>query len=136
MWRRPLEWNLNGTTDPRDGSVDHLSLNSLKDRHGPIRAPKSHESEKIIKKTMKAWGIIPQRPATKEVLGAKNFSPAHAGRRLLEKFSRWLVSAPASATLAAGRRRQTKYCVPFVFPIKLLDSASKRRRSGPRAASS
>src|SRR5208282_5106699 len=40
MWRRPLEWNLNGTTDPRDGSVDHLSLNSLKDRHGPIRAPK------------------------------------------------------------------------------------------------
>src|SRR5271167_3214401 len=36
MWRRPLEWNLNGTTDPRDGSVDHLSLNSLKDRHGPI----------------------------------------------------------------------------------------------------
>src|SRR5208282_3837692 len=43
MWRRPLEWNLNGTTDPRDGSVDHLSLNSLKDRHGPIRAPKSHE---------------------------------------------------------------------------------------------
>src|SRR5208282_4396538 len=41
MWRRPLEWNLNGTTDPRDGSVDHLSLNSLKDRHGPIRAPKS-----------------------------------------------------------------------------------------------
>src|SRR5208337_1099697 len=41
MWRRPLEWNLNGTTDPRDGSVDHLSLNSLKDHHGPIRAPKS-----------------------------------------------------------------------------------------------
>ena len=41
MWRRPLEWNLNGTTDPRDGSVDHPSLNSLKDRHGPIRAPKS-----------------------------------------------------------------------------------------------
>ncbi len=41
MWRRPLEWNLNGTTDPRDGSVDHLSLNSLRDRHGPIRAPKS-----------------------------------------------------------------------------------------------
>src|SRR5208282_1899891 len=41
MWRRPLEWSLNGTTDPRDGSVDHLSLNSLKDRHGPIRAPKS-----------------------------------------------------------------------------------------------
>ena len=41
MWRRPLEWNLNRTTDPRDGSVDHLSLNSLKDRHGPIRAPKS-----------------------------------------------------------------------------------------------
>src|SRR5271157_4695954 len=41
MWRRPLEWNLNGTTDPRDGSVDYLSLNSLKDRHGPIRAPKS-----------------------------------------------------------------------------------------------
>ena len=41
MWCRPLEWNLNGTTDPRDGSVDHLSLNSLKDRHGPIRAPKS-----------------------------------------------------------------------------------------------
>src|SRR5208283_2304564 len=41
MWRRPLEWNLNGTTEPRDGSVDHLSLNSLKDRHGPIRAPKS-----------------------------------------------------------------------------------------------
>src|SRR5271157_32457 len=45
----PLTWNvasalgmeLNGTTDPRDGSVDHLSLNSLKDRHGPIRAPKS-----------------------------------------------------------------------------------------------
>src|SRR5271165_3178460 len=36
-----LEWNLNGTTDPRDGSVDHLSLNSLKDRHGLIRAPKS-----------------------------------------------------------------------------------------------
>ena len=32
---------MNGTTDPRDGSVDHLSLNSLKDRHGPIRAPKS-----------------------------------------------------------------------------------------------
>src|SRR5271167_1060798 len=44
MWRRPLEWNLNGTTDPRDGSVDHLSLNSLKDRHGPIRAPKSSPS--------------------------------------------------------------------------------------------
>src|SRR5208283_3272159 len=41
MWRRPLEWNLNGTTEPRDGSVDQLSLNSLKDRHGPIRAPKS-----------------------------------------------------------------------------------------------
>src|SRR5271165_292408 len=41
IWRRPLEWNLNGTTDPRDGSVDHLSLNSLKDCHGPIRAPKS-----------------------------------------------------------------------------------------------
>src|SRR5208282_1863320 len=41
MWCRPLEWNLNGTTDPRDGSVDHLLLNSLKDRHGPIRAPKS-----------------------------------------------------------------------------------------------
>src|SRR5271165_6359958 len=41
MRRRPLEWNLNGTTDPRDGSVDHLSLNSLKDRHRPIRAPKS-----------------------------------------------------------------------------------------------
>src|SRR5208337_4543693 len=41
MWRRPLEWNLNGTTEPRDGSVDHLSPNSLKDRHGPIRAPKS-----------------------------------------------------------------------------------------------
>src|SRR5271166_4611530 len=41
MWRRPLEWNLNGTTDPRDGSVDNLSLNSLKDRHGPIRASKS-----------------------------------------------------------------------------------------------
>src|SRR5271166_2241743 len=45
MWRRPLEWNLNGTTDPRDGSVDHLSLNSLKDRHGPIRAPKSDASK-------------------------------------------------------------------------------------------
>src|SRR5271166_1573096 len=44
MWRRPLEWNLNGTTDPRDGSVDHLSLNSLKDRHGPIRAPKSRRT--------------------------------------------------------------------------------------------
>ena len=46
MWRRPLEWNLNGTTDPRDGSVDHLSLNSLKDRHGPIRAPKSVQSHR------------------------------------------------------------------------------------------
>ncbi len=45
MWRRPLEWNLNGTTDPRDGSVDHLSLNSLKHRHGPIRAPKSRSGE-------------------------------------------------------------------------------------------
>src|SRR5271169_3168913 len=44
MWRRPLEWNLNGTTDPRDGSVDHLSLNTLKDRHGPIRAPKSQSA--------------------------------------------------------------------------------------------
>src|SRR5208283_3619249 len=44
MWRRPLEWNLNGTTDPRDGSVDHLSLNSLRDRHGPIRAPKSRQA--------------------------------------------------------------------------------------------
>src|SRR5271165_5233247 len=48
MWRRPLEWNLNGTTDPRDGSVDHLSLNSLKDRHGPIRAPKSPKVEAEI----------------------------------------------------------------------------------------
>jgi hypothetical protein len=44
MWRRPLEWNLNGTTDPPDDSVDHLSLNSLKDRHGPIRAPKSRDA--------------------------------------------------------------------------------------------
>src|SRR5271165_6597597 len=44
MWRRPLEWNLNGTTEPRDGSVDHLSPNSLKDRHGPIRAPKSFDA--------------------------------------------------------------------------------------------
>src|SRR5271157_2971290 len=41
MWRRPLKWNLNGMTEPRDGSVDHLSLKSLRDRHGPIRAPKS-----------------------------------------------------------------------------------------------
>src|SRR5271166_4499751 len=48
MWRRPLEWNLNGTTDPRDGSVDHLSLNSLKDRHGPIRAPKSLVDPEIL----------------------------------------------------------------------------------------
>src|SRR5208282_3212614 len=47
MWCRPLEWNLNGTTDPRDGSVDHLLLNSLKDRHGPIRAPKSRGRTKI-----------------------------------------------------------------------------------------
>src|SRR5208282_1196107 len=48
MWCRPLEWNLNGTTDPRDGSVDHLLLNSLKDRHGPIRAPKSPKAEPYV----------------------------------------------------------------------------------------
>src|SRR5208282_411437 len=49
MWRRPLEWNLNGTTEPRDGSVDHLSLNSLKDRRGPIRAPKSLDAIEVIR---------------------------------------------------------------------------------------
>src|SRR5271165_7330685 len=48
MWRRPLEWNLNGTTDPLAGSVDHLSLNSLKDRHGPIRAPKSLQPNNFL----------------------------------------------------------------------------------------
>jgi hypothetical protein len=29
-------------------AVDHLSLNSLKDRHGPIRAPKSLKLESLI----------------------------------------------------------------------------------------
>src|SRR5271165_6101468 len=57
MWRRPLEWNLNGTTDPRDGSVDNLSQNSLKDHHGPIRAPKSRSAAPPVRLT--EYGNLP-----------------------------------------------------------------------------
>src|SRR5271157_461594 len=68
MWRRPLEWNLNGTTDPRDGSVDHLSLNSLKDRHGPIRAPKSQEDmERPERAALRQSGDNPINDPQREV---------------------------------------------------------------------
>src|SRR5208337_4019611 len=47
MWRRPLEWNLNGTTDPRDGSVDHLSLNSLSVLRLLKRPPRPYPCTKV-----------------------------------------------------------------------------------------
>src|SRR5208282_704682 len=71
MWRRPLEWNLNGTTDPRDGSVDHLSLNSLRDRHGPIRAPKSRSA--LIKAASASSTLRSISPAASRMVGRGSF---------------------------------------------------------------
>src|SRR5271157_2845055 len=123
MWRRPLEWNLNGTTEPRDGSVDHLSPNSLKDRHGPIRAPKSPAASSPGE-ALTAWAM---RWFTEMMAGRTDrsqYAPAFAPQvtdeavaRISHDLNRY-GAAPLRAEIVQTKKdgEQTFTVLKFVFP--------------------